>query len=122
MVAGDRSFHSSCLSLTFSPRWLLALPCLCFVLDLPLARAGDLPVLSEFMADNRSTLKDEDERVVLSVQEGGLPPLGYHWRKDGKFLSGENKAALVLPSASLNDSGTYTVLVKYLTSAGFVTV
>ena len=60
--------------------------------------------------------------MVLSVAVDGTPPVGYHWRKDGQFLSGETKAMLVLANVSPTDSGTYSVLVQHDTPAGLVSI
>ena len=61
-------------------------------------------------------------RAVLSVVATGFPPLRYYWMKDGKGLAGENSAMLVLPSVSLKNSGSYSVVITHLTPDGVVGV
>ena len=61
-------------------------------------------------------------RAVLSVVATGFSPLRYYWMKDGKGLAGENSAMLVLPSVSLKNSGSYSVVITHLTPDGVVGV
>ncbi len=46
--------------------------------------------------------------VIIEVVADGTAPLTYQWFKDGVPLIGQENAALILNSASLSDSGSYT--------------
>lgn len=49
--------------------------------------------------------------VILSVNYRGTPPLAFQWNRNGEPLAGANNATLKIDSASLEDSGEYTLSV-----------
>jgi hypothetical protein len=55
----------------------------------------------------------------LSAVASGTLPLSYQWRKDGAAIAGATSATYSIPSASVRDAGSYTVVVS--NSAGAVT-
>lgn len=52
------------------------------------------------------------QSTSLSVQARGQ--VGYQWQKNGALLAGETTSLLVITNASLNDAGSYTVIVTNL--------
>ena len=57
--------------------------------------------------------------AALNVVATGIPDPTYQWIKDGTNLTGATSATVSVPSATLNDAGTYSVVVT--TSSGSVT-
>jgi len=57
--------------------------------------------------------------AAFNVAATGIPDPTYQWIKDGTNLTGATGATLSIPSATLNDGGTYSVVVT--TTAGSVT-
>jgi len=52
------------------------------------------------------------QAVTLSVGAQGTAPFTYQWYKNGAALSGATTAALTISSATLNDTGSYSALVR----------
>jgi hypothetical protein len=52
------------------------------------------------------------EKLVLTVDVGGTPPLNYQWRKGGTPINGATSSALVIPSVATSDAGDYSVVVS----------
>ncbi len=51
------------------------------------------------------------EKLTVSVDAGGTPPLNYQWRKDGQPISGATTSAFTKPSSDASDSGKYDVII-----------
>src|SRR5687768_7297765 len=49
--------------------------------------------------------------LSLSVIASSATPVTYQWRKNGQPLAGATSATLIITTASVSDSGTYTVVV-----------
>lgn len=54
----------------------------------------------------------EGNTVTLSVAATGTPPFTYQWRKAGSDLAGKTSAELVFSSITVDDAGTYDVVVS----------
>lgn len=51
------------------------------------------------------------DRLALTVDVGGTPPLSYQWRKGGAPINGATSSALVIPGVATGDAGDYSVVV-----------
>jgi hypothetical protein len=69
---------------------------------------ADQPVITQ---GPKSQLAAVGTSISLSVLASGSPPLSYQWRKNGVALEGQRTSVLVLASAQLPDSGSYSVVV-----------
>lgn len=56
-------------------------------------------------------VKVAGKRATFSVTAEGVPPLHYHWQKDGVDLPGQTNTTLVLNNVQLGDIGLYRVVV-----------
>lgn len=65
------------------------------------------------------TVVQVGQQVTISVTADGTQPFTYQWMKNGTNITGATNQTLVFTSASLADSGTYTVSVS--NSAGAAT-
>jgi len=54
----------------------------------------------------------EGSEVVFSIQATGTEPLSYQWRKDGADIPGANATSLIIPGASNDSTGRYSVAVS----------
>ena len=52
------------------------------------------------------------QAVALSVGAQGTAPFNYQWYKNGSAISGATGASYALASATINDSGSYSALVR----------
>jgi hypothetical protein len=52
--------------------------------------------------------------ITFSVTATGAQPLSYQWQKDGASLAGASGTALVLPSVTRTNSGSYSVVITNL--------
>lgn len=50
--------------------------------------------------------------VYFRVVSGGTPPLSFQWYKNTAMIAGATNAIFRIPTAQLNDAGTYTVTVS----------
>ena len=76
------------------------------------------PPIPAITSNPSSTVLDAGESAVLSVSVSGSD-LIYLWKKDGQNIANSNSAFIAINSASLSDSGDYTVTVS--NSSGSVT-
>src|SRR5262249_39216074 len=51
------------------------------------------------------------DTLQFSASVSGTPPFTYQWRKNGANLSGATSAALSIVTTSVNDSGSYDVVI-----------
>ncbi len=69
------------------------------------------PTAPVIVKDLESKTVSERSRVTFSVTATGSEPLLYQWFKNNSLISGVNGSSYTIPFASLNDAGTYMVLV-----------
>lgn len=72
-------------------------------------RVGALPVV---LTQPEGLAVRVGERAAFAVLASGTPPLLYQWRKAGLAVAGATDAELVFPAATLDDAGSYDVLVS----------
>ncbi len=75
----------------------------------------DYPVEGEsnplrFTAQPEDQFLEEGEELRLSAGVSGASPVDYQWRKDGSDIPGATGSSWGIPSASLADSGLYSVV------------
>ncbi len=52
--------------------------------------------------------------VTFAVTASGYGPLLYQWRKDGSLMAGANGTSFTIPSAQVDDQGSYDVVISNL--------
>src|SRR5204862_7333513 len=58
-----------------------------------------------------STNAPDGSTVIFCANASGTPPIFYQWRLNGVNISGATNPCYTIPSASVDDGGTYTVII-----------
>ena len=69
------------------------------------------PAPPQFLAEPRSMTANIGESVLLNAVVSGSLPLAYQWQKNGTNLPAQISSALIFQKVTLNDAGTYRVIV-----------
>ncbi len=72
----------------------------------------EVPEAPSIIAQPQSQTVNEGSEVVISVEATGTGAFNYQWQKDGVNLAGKTQRALLIPQATLADSGRYRVIVS----------
>lgn len=71
--------------------------------------AALLTALPSF-ADVTKTVLPGVQVTFSVIIKAGTPPITYQWQKDGVAIPGATNATYVIPAVSINDTGTYEVV------------
>jgi hypothetical protein len=76
-----------------------------------------LGLFNTSFADQSATVVVGKTVTIAIHASAGTDPMTYVWYKDGKVINGQTRTNFIISSASLTDSGVYSV--KVSNSAGF---